>query len=247
MQDQVVNIAETAKNAGFEGNRFFANLITDEALGKMVTLLMGKGAGEKIPSERELAETLHVSRTAIRDRISRLEALGVVRRKEREGTFFTGIRPENVSDVLILSMLSQQMTMESLVSVRQGLERQASVEACRTRNLEALEDLGAAVAAMYETDDGQELQAADNAFHRALFSASCSQGLVFFSQMLHAVLSSTVLHVYLEQDRDILRVLHTAILDAILASDEDAATRAMDEHFVWLNTLNKRVHGKSSD
>jgi GntR family transcriptional repressor for pyruvate dehydrogenase complex len=237
MDDRIRGLSLDARNTGVAGHRFFSNLLKDKALSDLVSLLLGMGPGDQIPSERELAETLNVSRTAIRDRISKLESLGLLQRKERSGTYFTGIRPESVSDVLILSMLSSQMTVDSLVSVRHALERQAAIEACRARNTEALASLGAAVKRMYETDDGFELFEADNEFHRSLFAASESEGLIFFSRMLHAVLSGTLQHVTLERDRGTLRKLHAAIYDAVLAADEDAANEAMDRHFDWLGEL----------
>lgn len=226
-----------APGRALQDHHFFAHLMKDDALSKLVSLLLGMGEGQRIPSERELAESLNVSRTALRDRISKLESLGILQRRERLGTFFTGIRPEHVSDVLILSMLSSPMTVGSLVSVRRALERQAAIEACRTRNKPALEKLASAVERMYESDDGLRLYEADNDFHKYLFLASGSEGLIFFSRMLHAVLSGTVQHVSLERDRDTLRLLHSSIFEAISLEDEKAAGSAMENHFDWLDAL----------
>ena len=220
-----------------QDHHFFAHLMKDEALSKLVSLLLGMGEGQQIPSERELAESLNVSRTALRDRIAKLESLGILQRRERLGTFFTGIRPEHVSDVLILSMLSSPMTVASLVSVRRALERQAAIEACRARNLPALVKLEVAVRNMHESDDGLALYEADNEFHKQLFLASDSEGLIFFSRMLHAVLSGTVQHVSLERDRDTLRTLHSAICEAVSLGHEKAAGQAMENHFDWLDAL----------
>lgn len=237
MGDWLRGLSLDARNNGVAGHRFFSNLLKDKALSDLVSLLLGMGPGDQIPSERELSETLHVSRTAIRDRISRLESLGLLQRKERSGTYFTGIRPESVSDVLILSMMSQQMTVGSLVSVRHALERQAAIEACRAGDGPALAELRAAVARMDDSDDGYELFLADNDFHRSLFRASRSEGLIFFSRMLHAVLSGTLQHLSLERDRFTLRVLHRDILEAVVAKDAPAAIHAMDAHFKWLEEL----------
>lgn len=220
-----------------QDHRFFAHVMKDEALSKLVPLLLGMGEGERLPSERELAESLHVSRTALRDRIGKLESLGILQRRERLGTFFTGIRPEHISDVLILSMLSSPMTVDSLVSVRRALERQAAIEACRARNLPELEKLALAVRKMHESDDGFTLYEADNEFHEHLFAASDSEGLIFFSKMLHAVLSGTVQKISLERDRGTLRTLHSAIFDAVNLGQEKAAGQAMEDHFDWLDAL----------
>ena len=50
-------------------------------------ILNGDFEGERIPSETELAQELGVSRTTIRDALSRLENEGVVYRKQGSGTY----------------------------------------------------------------------------------------------------------------------------------------------------------------
>lgn len=50
-------------------------------------ILDGDFAGERIPAETELAAELGVSRTTIRDALSRLENEGVIYRKQGAGTF----------------------------------------------------------------------------------------------------------------------------------------------------------------
>lgn len=229
--------SKIARGGAVSDHRFVAQLLKDDALSDLLALFGDIEPGARLPSERELAVQMGVSRTALRDRIGQLVSLGVLERREREGTFFNGIKPEALSDVLVLAMLSEQMTIDSLVSVRTALERQAAIEACATSDADALDRLAAALRQMYESDDGYELFEADNAFHRALFAASGSQGLVFFSRMLHAVLRGTLQHVSLSNDRAVLRERHQAIYDAILARDPDAAVRAMDQHFEWLEEL----------
>jgi GntR family transcriptional repressor for pyruvate dehydrogenase complex len=226
-------------------HQFLTDLLEDKALGELVTLLLTKEPGEQIPSERELAVTLGISRTALRDRISRLESLGILQRRERSGTFFTGIRPESMSDALILSLMSSQLSIDSLVSVRHALERHAAIAACALGDPQALEDLAAAVQRMYATDDGRELFDADNDFHQALFRASGSPGLIFFAQMLHSVLRGTLRHVALEHDRETLRLVHSNVLAAVMSRDSTAAGVAIDDHFAWLDTLRQSDDGRT--
>ncbi|WP_168187244.1 FadR/GntR family transcriptional regulator [Salinibacterium sp. UTAS2018] len=231
----------------FSQHRFLTNLLEDKALGELVTLLLAKEPGQQIPSERELAETLGISRTALRDRISRLVALGILQRREREGTFLTGIQPDSISDTLILSLMSSQLTIDSLISVRFALERHAGMVACDLRDEQALEDLAKAVQRMRDSDDGRELFEADNDFHRALFRASGSEGLIFFSQMLHSVLRGTVRYIALEHDREMLRKVHGDVLEAVQNQDREAAAAAIDSHFAWLETLRASDTGGATE
>lgn len=229
-----------APASSLENHRFFVDLLSDPALGSLVELLLDMQPGERLPSERELTQTLNVSRNTLRDRIGRLESMGALERKERQGTFYTGVQAEQTGDVLLLSLMFQQMTLESLISVRHALERQAAIEACANADDDSYAALTESVAAMHRTEDGKGLLEADDAFHRALFAASASPALIFFSRMLHAVLRGTLRHLTLEQDFETMRRVHDDVLHAVLRRDPQAATEAIDAHFAWLHLLRDR-------
>lgn len=207
---------------------------------QLVDLLFAREEGERIPSERELAETLGISRTATRDRINRLTALGALRREERSGTFFTGLRPEAVSESLLLSLYSSSLSINSLISVRHALERQAAIEASVAQDLAALVRMKRTVQLMEISDDGVELRDLDREFHEALFAASQSPGLLFFSEALHPLMRGLLRTLLLEQDRELMRCLHADIYEAIRDADSERATVAVDEHFRWLAVLIER-------
>lgn len=225
---------------------FAASLINDGALSSLVNLLLTMEPGQQLPSERDLTQQLGLSRNTLRDRIARLESMGALQRKERQGTFYTGVQPRQIGDVLTLSMMFHQMTLDSLISVRHALERQAAVEAARTASEESLRELAASSAAMHATVDGKELFEADMEFHRALFAASDSPALVFFSEVLKPILQGTLRHLTLAQDFETMRVVHDDILHSVTAGDTHGATAAIDEHFAWLEVLRDRERAEIS-
>lgn len=218
-------------------NHFQASLLNDPALSSLIDLLLEMQPGDQLPSERELAQKLNLSRNTLRDRIGKLESMGALSRKQRMGTFYTGLQAEQTSDVLILGLMFQQMTLESLISVRHALERQAAIEACANVTEQGIEALEEGVEGMLRTKDGRELFEADEAFHRELFAASASPALLFFSQMLHTVLRGTLQHLTLEHDFETMRRIHADILDAVKTRDADAVSDAIDAHFAWLHIL----------
>ncbi len=213
------------------------SLFGDSLMGTLMQQIVKMEPGDRLPSEREQALRLNVSRTALRDRIGRLESLGVLERRDRAGTYVIGLRPETVSEVLTLGLMGSKLTFNSLIPVRVALERQAAIEAARRVDHVNRAHMAVAVDRMDASNDSSELHAADLAFHRALFSASGSQGLMFFAQVLSSVLSSTMQHLALDQDRVRMRVLHRAIYDAVQSGDEDAAVATVDAHFAWLDEL----------
>ncbi|UTX54045.1 FadR/GntR family transcriptional regulator [Leucobacter aridicollis] len=232
--------AESLKN-----HHFSLALLNDPPLNALVELLLGMAPGERLASERELTQTLNLSRNTLRDRMSKLESMGVLSRKERQGTFYTGVQPEQTGDVLILGLMFQQMTVESLISVRHALERQAAIEACVNADDAALAALEDSLSRMHGTQDGKELLEADGAFHRAMFAASGSPGLIFFSEMLQPVLQGTLQHLTLEQDFETMRKVHDDIFTAVRAGDVARASATVDDHFAWLDVLTERERDAS--
>lgn len=226
---------------------FRASLLADTALDSLIDLLLTMQPGEQLPSERELTQKLHLSRNTLRDRIGRLESMGALARKQRQGTFYTGVQAEQTSDVLILGLIFQQMTLESLISVRHALERQAAIEACTNATAASIFALEEAVEAMNRTQDGAGLLESDRAFHGALFAASESPALLFFSQMLHSVLQGTLKHLTLENDFTTMRRVHTDILNAVKGRRVREASDAIDAHFEWLHVLRASERDDSLD
>lgn len=195
------------------------------------------GPGGRLASERELSEELSVSRTALRDRVAKLESMGILERRGRLGTFVVGLRPETVSDVLMLGLMASDLTIESMVTVRIALERQAALEAAMRTDHVNIAHMAVAVDAMDNSDDGEALRQADISFHQALFNASGSQALKFFSQVLAQVLSETIQSLELSEDRETMRTVHRQILDAVRSGDRDSVLKSIDNHFEWLGEL----------
>jgi GntR family transcriptional repressor for pyruvate dehydrogenase complex len=208
----------------------------DQLMSALARQVLAMSPGEKLPSEREQAQELGVSRTALRDRLGRLESMGVVERRTGAGTFVRGLRPETVSESLLLGLVASKMTLASLRSVRFALERQAAYEAAHKVDHVAGAHMAVALDRMDATDDSDELHEADIAFHRALFTASGSRALIFFADVLHGVLAPHQ-KLSLSEDRIRLRVVHRNIAEAVAAHDPAAAMLAVDEHFQWLDEL----------
>ena len=99
------------------GEHVADRLVTAIALGEFVP-------GQRLPSERELASTLGVSRTTIREAIQRLAALGYVEvRRGRTGGAFVleGMGPE-ANEMIRRTLLPEWSNLEGLLDFRQLIE-----------------------------------------------------------------------------------------------------------------------------
>lgn len=86
--------------------------------------------GDRLPSERELAEQLNASRSSVREALRAIELLGLIETKHGEGTFLKTYRPYHTVELLATFVLRQPTTKNELLEVRLMLEEQ-----CITRSV----------------------------------------------------------------------------------------------------------------
>ncbi|MFI7679348.1 FadR/GntR family transcriptional regulator [Actinophytocola sp. NPDC049390] len=185
--------------------------------------------GEKLPSERELAARLGVSRVTLRDAIRAIADAGYVesRRGRYGGTFVAATlptpppRPAPGGD------------LEDVLTLRRVLESGAA-EAAAVRALTQAErqHLTAALLDVSDADLGDgEYRRRDSRLHLAIAEVTASPSLTTavadvrsrVNELLDAI---PLLAVNIEHSE----AQHRSIVDAILAGDPVAARQAMDEH-----------------
>jgi GntR family transcriptional repressor for pyruvate dehydrogenase complex len=194
------------------------------------------GAGEKLPTEAALVEQFAVSRTVVREAVSRLKSLGVVESRQGSGVFVrqAAFAPLNFDT---RSSASMQAVIQ-MVEVRRALEAEVAALAAQRRSPEQLRHIRLAMAALDEAvrtgGDGAE---EDVNYHRAIAGAAHNPFLIstldYLRQFLRGVTRVTRANEARRADfaRQV-RDEHEAITCAIEAGDvlqaRQAATRHMD-------------------
>ncbi|MGI8626093.1 MAG: FadR/GntR family transcriptional regulator [Geodermatophilaceae bacterium] len=198
--------------------------------------------GDRLPGERDLAITLGVSRTALRDRLRLMEGLGVLRRTTGSGTFVQDLDPTGLALALDIALSSSRIPLSALHSVRTAIERQAAIEAAGQQDPVLIAHMRKAVDTIAASPDNPEVDAADFHFHDTLLRASGNQALAFFASALGGVLHKALHERRIEMrkiagDREIMVRLHRDIYDAVASGDSAAAAAAVDEHFATFDRL----------
>lgn len=218
-----------------------------EALADIVHQL---GPGARLPSERELAARVGVSRTTLRDRLQVLESLGVITRRQGSGTYVQPLNPAGLTMALNLGISSCHLTLQDLNSVRVALERQAAMEAARVGDPVHIAYLEKAVNTIAYADEDAAVDEADFSFHDALLRASANPALSFFADALGGVLHRALAERRAEMRRrldeqneqEVMVALHRRVWEAVRAGDPEAAAAAVDAHF---DTYSRLIHGWS--
>jgi DNA-binding FadR family transcriptional regulator len=128
--------------------------------------------GERLPSERDLARTLEVSRASVREALASLQLLGVVETRHGAGTFVVGPPPPDRAphDASPSAVLEARAQLEPAV---------ARLAAARAQRDPAAENLLAAMEA--EPVDLATWNASDRLFHRQLAAMTTNPVLLAFA------------------------------------------------------------------
>ncbi|WP_372679628.1 FadR/GntR family transcriptional regulator [Desulfosarcina sp.] len=192
-------------------------------------------AGEKILTERELAEAFGVSRTSVRDAINKLVVMGLLDQKQGQGTFVRS--PESKEKSLLATMVeSQDASITDLLEVRMGLECNAAAMAATRAVEKDFQFMEKSIEEMQkEVKSGRLGSEADASFHMAIAYATNNPLQVFIMKNFYDFLF-TGIKVNLEGlykipgNIDIILEQHTSIYQAIRKGEPDAAYRAMKQH-----------------
>lgn len=94
--------------------------------------------GEKLPSERELAERLQVGRSSIREALRSLELLGLIETRRGEGTFLADFQKHQLVEVLAGFIMQQPNSVEDVHETRSVHELAAIYKICKEESLQQL-------------------------------------------------------------------------------------------------------------
>jgi DNA-binding FadR family transcriptional regulator len=193
--------------------------------------------GAKLPTEAECMAEFAVSRTVVREAISRLHAAGLVATRHGVGTFVAA-----ASQATIFRIEPDQLsTLQDVIAVlelRIGIEVEAAGLAAQRRtptNLSRMHEALAGFAAA--ADSGRNAVGADFEFHVEIARATQN---AHFAHLLQTLGTAMIPRARLDPEsvtgearQDYLRRVHAeheSLLDAIAGSDVEAARAAVRTH-----------------
>lgn len=104
-------------------------------------------SGQKLPTESELMQRFEVSRTVVREAISRLQASGLVETRHGIGTFVMAPRAVEPTFRIAPEDFATAADVVSLLELRISLESEAASLAAQRREEEHLQNMATALAA----------------------------------------------------------------------------------------------------
>lgn len=196
--------------------------------------------GDRLDSERDLAETLGVSRASVREALAAMEHLGVLETRQGEGTFIADHYQNPLIEPFLIMTLMDPTTNMELLEVRKILEVQAVELATLRGNDEDLEKLKKYILLMKE-DLGKNILGEENdaSFHFCIAEATKNRALIrimhTISDSLEQSMRSGRYRLFTKEgNADKLYQQHLDIYQAVISRDPEAAKNAMLQHLIFV-------------
>ncbi|MGI9452390.1 MAG: FadR/GntR family transcriptional regulator [Geminicoccaceae bacterium] len=195
--------------------------------------------GDELPSERELAATLEVSRDSLRGALQLLAERGIL--EIGHGTKTRIRQSPNTIDESLRFDLRQlpDLTDEAVIEARRLLEPDLAYRAALRIDAPTLERLAKLLEAQHDMiDDPVRFQISDREFHLAIFEAADNPALTSFASQAYAYAYTYRRELMRNHDGIALAITdHERILDALVSRDAEAAADAMRAHLDTVASL----------
>lgn len=197
---------------------------------------------EKLPVERELAETLGLSRHQLRKALSALEQEGKIWRQVGRGTFIGPRYVNNLNDVQFLTnQTSPKEVMEARLSIEPQIARLASLNGAEAD----FREIARCNARCRKAEDWRTYEVWDINFHRAIALATHNKVLINLFETLNLVRRATVWEMSRESVGPPKNYKsfeeHERIHDAIARRDPDGAADALRSHLGTVRARFQRI------
>lgn len=207
--------------------------LADEVVAQLLRMIRERRLvpGDRLPPERQLAQTFQVSRASLRDAIRQLELLGYVDVRQGDGTVVRMPDASTLSQPFQGLLNGRPQAATDLIEFRRILEPQvAALAARRCTPAHALQLEEAIADQRRRVDAGERLGAQDLEFHQLIATIGGNATVLAVTDTLRSLLQELrAKHLTGDQPRLGLQQ-HAEIAGAIQERDAAAAAAAMHAH-----------------
>ena len=216
---------------------------SDRVIEYVETMIMaGKlKAEDRLPTERDLAQMLNVSRTAVREGIHLLEISGIVECRQGSGNYITKHFDQTLERILTMMYALDELNQSQIREFRYAVERQALTLAVgnaedkdRTLLAQHLDGLlnGASEEVQIESD---------RLLHLQLVRMSGNRLVIANYMALNRIIGRSIrdvrkrIHDQSPELFEQFREVHRMLVQAVLSGDLEQAKSALDQHFRFIS------------
>ncbi|RMG57412.1 MAG: FadR family transcriptional regulator [Deltaproteobacteria bacterium] len=222
-----------------------------EKVAKQIMGLIADGVlkvGDRLPSERDLAERMGVSRTSVREALQQLEAKGIIQIVHGGGSIIQNVTAQDIQKPIELYIEQDKRRVLELAELRAVMEAWAAREAAKNRTEQEVETIREYLEEMekdllrgvinYKADFRYHLEIA-SATHNGIYLHIIDNiyNLIYYSIKIHRETVFTG-----KEAQEKILDHHRKIFRGIKNGDPDEAESAMREHLEFVVQEFKRKY-----
>lgn len=197
--------------------------------------------GDKLPSERDLAASLDVSRVIIREALRSLESTGIVTIRHGEGAFVNTDDSSMIFNHLLFFWQMNNDRIEELFELRLMLEKTAIEHIIKNTTVDHLKELDRITTQMSKTNDPMRFKELDIDFHKGLIKLTNNE---LFSQLTEIIVQyfSNTPHSHMDEEKRNKTVReHKLILEALKDKDKKLALKYLNDHLQYSKQIKESL------
>ncbi len=211
--------------------------VSDEVIDQLKqSILVGHfKAGDRLPSEREMAEEFQVSRVAIREALRALENSGFIATRQgvTGGAYITDLTFGHLASAFLDLFLANKISIPELYQVRLLIEP----EVARLAALRITPEYADNLKALVEAEELPPLSLVEDIERKTAVHYMLAEmcGNRFFEAVIRSAMGVTTKIIEAVQpDPYVMHPagMHRPIVEAVIAGDADAAASLMKEHSI---------------
>lgn len=192
--------------------------------------------GDKLPSEREMAESIGVSRASIREALRALEVVGLVESRQGAGNYIRTDFENSLFEPLSVMFMLQESSPKEMYDLRETLELQCAKLAARNIEDNEIELLTVILDRMYVAESEKESLELDIKLHYLIARASRNVLLINVLQVISELMDEFIEKFRMQilhegNTKENLLEIHENLVRALKFRDESKVCKAMQEHF----------------
>lgn len=216
--------------------------VTEQIQNMIVSKELKKG--DRLPSERDLAEQLEVSRASVREALRALQIIGLIEVRQGEGSFIAQDFEKTLFQPLSVMFMLQDSKPEEIIQLRKIIEVETAYLAAQRatdEEIEKLRELIERLKVLKDLDDEEASVETDKKLHYYIAETSknklLSNVLSVISELMDKFIKDARGMILTdEKNKDVLIHQHEAVFKGIEARDPEAAARAMEDHIQLIIT-----------
>jgi GntR family transcriptional repressor for pyruvate dehydrogenase complex len=200
-------------------------------------------AGDRLPSERELAEMFQVSRPTVREALRALVVLGVLKTRHGSGIFVSPLEATDILGPLAFFLALKDVQIDQLYEARRLIEGEIASLAATRGSDEQILDLKASIAEQEQvTNNPGGYRSADSSFHHTLAEMAGNPFLARTAESLNILglefrkMASETPSVILQSIED-----HRNVVAFVTTRDPEGARIAMQAHMMNVRISTRRA------